>query len=44
METIAAVKYGAKDFDGKWIQFGSDVYPNWQTVLQYLNRNNDFLS
>lgn len=27
---------GAKDFDGTWIQFGSDAYPNWSTVLNYL--------
>mgnify|MGYP001592883389 CR=1 FL=1 len=27
---------GAKDFEGEWIQFGSETYPNWQTILQYL--------
>lgn len=27
---------GAKDFEGEWIQFGSEKYPNWQTILQYL--------
>ena len=27
---------GAKDFDGEWIQFGDETYPNWQIVLDYL--------
>ncbi len=27
---------GAKYFEGEWIQFGSKIYPNWQTILQYL--------
>ncbi len=27
---------GAKNFEGKWIHFGSDAYPNWSAVLNYL--------
>ncbi len=27
---------GAKNFEGKWIQFGSESYPNWQIVIDYL--------
>jgi len=27
---------GAKDFDGKWIQFGSEEFPDWNAVLHYL--------
>ena len=27
---------GAKNFDGEWIHFGSDKYPDWNTVLNYL--------
>lgn len=29
-------KNGAKDFDGELILFGSNKYPNWETVLKYL--------
>ena len=27
---------GAKQFKGKWIQFGSDKYPNWDTIVKKL--------
>ena len=27
---------GAKDFDGEWIHFGSEKFPNWLAVLNYL--------
>lgn len=27
---------GAKDFEGELIKFGSDEYPNWPAVLDYL--------
>lgn len=27
---------GAKDFIGEWIKFGSDKYPNWEVVKNYL--------
>ena len=29
-------KNGASEFRGKWIQFGSEKFPNWETVLRYL--------
>ena len=28
---------GASEFQGKWIHFGSEEYPNWKSVLKYLN-------
>ena len=27
---------GAKDFEGEWIQFGSENFPNWESVTNYL--------
>lgn len=27
---------GTSDFSGEWIQFGSDRFPDWNTVLEYL--------
>lgn len=27
---------GAQDFEGEWIHFGSDSYPTWNSVLNYL--------
>ena len=27
---------GAAQFDGEWIHFGSETYPNWEAVLNYL--------
>lgn len=29
-------KHGAAEFGGEWIQFGSEQFPNWQAVLDYL--------
>ncbi|MBR0500901.1 MAG: hypothetical protein IJJ72_07905 [Bacteroidales bacterium] len=29
-------KHGAESFDGEWIQFGSDEFPNWPAVMDYL--------
>ena len=29
-------KHGVKDFNGEWLQFGSEKYPNWNKVLEYL--------
>ena len=29
-------KNGTKDFAGEWIEFGSEKFPNWERVLQYL--------
>ena len=29
-------KYGASEFEGEWIHFGSERFPNWETVLEYL--------
>lgn len=28
---------GQEKFRGEWIQFGSDMFPNWEAVLKYLN-------
>ena len=27
---------GAENFDGEWLHFGSDKFPNWKSVLKYL--------
>lgn len=27
---------GAKDFEGEWIHFGSEQFPNWNTVVSYI--------
>jgi 5'(3')-deoxyribonucleotidase len=29
-------KNGTSEFAGEWIQFGSEQFPNWESVLQYL--------
>jgi 5'-nucleotidase len=31
-------KNGAKDFTGEWIHFGTEKYPDWDTVLEYLKQ------
>ena len=30
-------KHGADCFEGEWIQFGSDRFPDWDSVLAYLD-------
>lgn len=30
-------KHGADCFDGEWIQFGSDEFPDWPAAAAYLN-------
>ena len=27
---------GAMDFEGKWIQFGNEQFPDWKTITEYL--------
>ena len=27
---------GAENFQGEWLHFGSDKYPNWKSILEYL--------
>ena len=29
-------KNGASEFKGEWIKFGSEQYPDWETILKYL--------
>ena len=29
-------KNGASEFKGEWIQFGSEKFPDWETILKYL--------
>ena len=29
-------KHGADSFDGEWIQFSSEKFPDWEAVLKYL--------
>ena len=30
---------GASEFKGEWIHFGSESFPNWESVLKYFNIN-----
>lgn len=30
-------KNGTSEFSGEWIEFGSEKFPNWNSVLEYLN-------
>lgn len=30
-------KNGIREFEGEWIQFGSPEYPDWESVVNYLN-------
>lgn len=33
-------KHGADNFEGEWIQFGSKQFPDWKTVIEYLEERN----
>lgn len=33
-------KNGTSEFEGEWIQFGSEQFPDWQSVLDYLMSEN----
>ena len=35
-------KNGASSFKGEWIQFGSDQFPNWESVVPYLLKKDGF--
>lgn len=30
---------GAKDFTGEWIHFGSEKFPDWNSVVKYIENN-----
>jgi 5'(3')-deoxyribonucleotidase len=30
---------GQSDFEGEWIHFGSDKFPNWDSVVEYLMKD-----
>lgn len=30
-------KNGTSEFSGEWIEFGSEKFPDWKSVLEYLN-------
>lgn len=30
-------KHGADSFEGEWIRFGSERFPDWASILDYLN-------
>lgn len=34
-------KNGTSEFEGEWIQFGSDRFPDWKSVLDYLLPNGE---
>lgn len=29
-------KNGTSEFEGEWIQFGNDEFPDWESIVQYL--------
>jgi 5'(3')-deoxyribonucleotidase len=31
-------KNGTSEFSGEWIEFGSEKFPDWKSVLEYLNK------
>ena len=33
-------KNGTSEFEGEWIEFGNDQFPDWNTVVEYLYRQN----
>ncbi|MBO5580039.1 MAG: hypothetical protein J5952_06425 [Prevotella sp.] len=33
-------KNGTSEFKGEWIQFGSEKFPNWDSIVNYLNARN----
>lgn len=33
-------KNGASEFEGEWIQFGSQQFPDWQSIINYLYNQN----
>lgn len=32
-------KNGTSEFEGEWIRFGSEEFPDWESVVQYLTKN-----
>jgi hypothetical protein len=37
------VEHGQSDFEGKHIHFGSDDFPKWNNVVEYLMSEKDFI-
>ena len=35
-------KHGAEDFKGEWIQFRSEMFPDWDAVINYLHIGRNF--
>lgn len=35
---------GASEFCGEWIQFGSDKFPDWESVVSYLSQKDEWHS
>ena len=35
-------KNGTSEFEGEWIPFGNDEFPDWESVLQYLLGQNNY--
>ncbi|WP_262885519.1 hypothetical protein [Christiangramia aestuarii] len=31
-----SIKNGAKDFEGEYLYFGQDKFPDWDSVVKYL--------
>lgn len=32
---------GASEFEGEWVMFGSENYPDWRSVILYLYKKED---
>lgn len=35
-QALEEVKNGTSEFKGEWIEFGSEKFPDWNSVLVYL--------
>ena len=35
-------KNGTSEFSGEWIQFGSEKFPNWESVVKYLSERDEW--
>ena len=35
-------KNGTSEFEGEWIPFGNDQFPDWESVVQYLLKQNNY--
>lgn len=36
-------KNGTSEFSGEWIQFGSEQFPDWESVVKHLSEKDEWL-